>query len=222
MQTIFEANEELASCKIFSWQSNSGKLSKIDPCFQDLLSTAYGFLTQFSQFIWVFVSIEQQKCIATSRATLPCSDILHSPGVKIPAWRPNKVSMIVLIVVLEEVQNKKYNWYDFNMHMWSYSVLWTTKTLFKQLTNPNRCLNVSSLCFWAYRLCILHTVYPWTVILAPFILCYIKLRSHFLVFQDIQVACDTGMLWKARLNFFCCFFCYRCAVGTIFTNKKYL
>jgi len=27
MKVMFEANEELASCKIFSWQSNCGKLS---------------------------------------------------------------------------------------------------------------------------------------------------------------------------------------------------
>lgn len=73
-----------------------------------------------------------------------------------------------------------------------------SQKLFKQETNPNRCLNVSSLCFWVYQLCILHTVSPWTLILAPGILCCIKIRSHFLVLQDIQVACGTNMHCNAR------------------------
>lgn len=132
----------------------------------------------------VFVSIEQQSCIATNRATLSCSGIVCSPGMKIPAWRPNEVSMIVLIVVLEgEPWNKKYNWYDFNRHVWSYSVLWTARALFKQVTNPNSCLNVSSLCFWVYQLRILHTVSPWTVIWAPVILCCIKIIHTFWFFR---------------------------------------
>lgn len=171
------------------------------------------------------MSIEQQKCIATSRATLPYSDILLSPwntSLKVKQGFYDCVSCgfrrrsTKLKIQLKWLQH-------------AYVIISSfvnSQKLFKQGTNPNRCLNVSSLCFWVYQLCILHAVSPWSLILAPVILCCIKIRSHFLVLQDIQVACGTYMHCHARQIFFLVVFFSVIAVLLaamfIFTNKQYL